>query len=123
MPESIVSLYLWDVLGYNIEVEVEVEHDLHVRRIESRPLSLSAMATLVQVASVWRYKYLFRLFFSKTNLNLWYCSTDWNFGVVEIGPGWRIILEQDRKKKCFVLFLSSTKKTINTTINLSLIHI
>ena len=30
-------MYLWDVFGYNIEVEVEVEHDLHVRRIESRP--------------------------------------------------------------------------------------
>ena len=73
MPEGILNLYLWDVFGYNIEVEVEVEveHDLHVRRIESRPLLLSAMATLVQVQSVWRYKYLFPLFFSKTNLNLW----------------------------------------------------
>ena len=70
---------------------------------EQQPLALSAMATLVQVASVWRYKYLFRLFFSKTNLNLWYCSTDWNFEVVEIDSGWRIILEQDRKNK-IVLF-------------------
>ena len=99
MPESILNLYLWDVFGYNIGVEVEVEHDLHVRRIESRPLSLSAMATVVQVASVLRYKYLFPLFFPKTNLDLWYCSTDWNFGVVDIDSGWRIILEQDRKEK------------------------
>ena len=38
---------------------------------EEQPLSLSAMATLVKVPSVWRYKYLFPLFFSKTNLNLW----------------------------------------------------
>ena len=41
---------------------------------DGQPLSPSTMATLVQVSSVWRYKYLLAIFFSKTNLNLWYSS-------------------------------------------------
>ena len=74
---------------------------------EEQPLSLSAMATLVQVRSAWRYKYLFPLFFSKTNLIWIFGSTDWNFGVVEIDSEWRIILEQERKNIIiFVLFCS-----------------
>ena len=38
---------------------------------DGQPLSPSAKATLVQVSSVWRYKYLLPIFFPKINLKLW----------------------------------------------------
>ena len=85
------------------DAEVNDDESSNAGPSEGQPLSLSAMATLVQVPSVWRYKYLFPLW----RLIWIFGSTDWNFGVVENDSGWRIILEQDRKNKIkIVLFCS-----------------
>ena len=43
------------------DAEVYDDESSNAGPSEGQPLSLSAMATLVQVPSVWRYKYLFPL--------------------------------------------------------------
>ena len=51
------------------DAEVDNEESSNAGPSDGQPLSPSAMATLVQVSSVCRYKYLLPIFFSKTNLN------------------------------------------------------
>ena len=51
------------------DAEDDYEESSNARPGEEQPLSPSAMATLVQVSSVWRYKYLLPIFF-QSNLNI-----------------------------------------------------
>ena len=51
------------------DTEVDNDESSTTGPSDGQPLSPSAMATLVQVSSVWRYKYLLHIFFSRTNLN------------------------------------------------------
>ena len=50
------------------DAEVDDDESSNAGPSDGQPLSPSAMATLVQVSSVWRY---LPIFFSKTNLDLW----------------------------------------------------
>ena len=52
------------------DTEVYDDESSNAGPSEGQPLSPSAMATLFQVSSVWRYKYL-HIYFFKSNLNLW----------------------------------------------------